>query len=423
MFKKLHLKLTLYMGILLCLFMVMVTSGIYTFTKYVYEEQTKTLMHDEIAKIRTVEVESNMMEEEFKSYVSDDFKFKIISYARNLDCEFVYYDKYMNTVKEHIDNYDVAFQARKLASVAFESKKSIYAVRKIDNVDYRILTEFFIENNQPFVIQVFQNTGEEMYIWNFLKSILSVIGFFGIIALIIISYFFTGKAIKPIKDTWKKQKEFVADASHELRTPLTVIRTNLEVMKEDEEGNIEDNMMWLDNAFTETQVMSGLIDQMLTLAKVDSNQTVIEYMEVSLSEVVENICDNMKLIAEGKNISLETYIESGIIIQADYDKIRRLFVILIDNAIKYTEEGFIEVKLYSDKGKIIFSVEDSGIGISEEDLPRIFDRFYRSDKARNRKLGGTGLGLSIAKWIANEHKACICVESKYGKGSKFKVKF
>lgn len=423
MFKKLHLKLTVYMGVILCLFMIMVTFGIYNFTRYVYNEQTESLMQDEFYKIRSEELKEDQIEKELNYFLSDDIKLNVISFSRKISCQYIYYDSNMDVVKSDFADSTVVDVLKRRASEAFENKKSSYTVMDVNGVDFRLLTEYFIVDGKPYVIEVFQNVGEEMYIWNFLKSILFIIGFFGIIALIIISYFFTGKAIKPINETWIKQKEFIADASHELRTPLTVIRTNLDVLKEDENGKITDNIMWLDNAYSETKVMSGLIDQMLTLAKVDSNQETIEYMEVSLSEVVENVIKNMELVAESKGLEFHSSIEPDLIIMADYDKIRRLILILLDNAVKYTEKGFVEVSLFREKGKIVLKVIDSGIGIASEELPRVFDRFYRSDKARNRKLGGTGLGLSIAKWITDEHKASICVKSKLGEGSTFTVKF
>ncbi|MFA9424368.1 MAG: sensor histidine kinase, partial [Sedimentibacter sp.] len=138
--------------------------------------------------------------------------------------------------------------------------------------------------------------------------------------------------------------------------------------------------------------------------------------------IVENICQNMEIIARKKDVEFQLNLEEDVVIKADYDKMRRLVVILVDNAVKYTETGKVTVSLYTDKNKKkILTVEDTGIGICEKDIDRIFDRFYRADKARHRE-GGTGLGLSIAKWIAEVHKYSLSVESTVNVGSKFTLR-
>jgi len=213
----------------------------------------------------------------------------------------------------------------------------------------------------------------------------------------------------------------VADASHELRTPLTVIQTNLDVVLSDEEGTVVENEMWLGNAYSETRVMAKLIDELLILAKADANEEKLDISEFSFSEIVENVSQNMEIIAKKKNVEFQLDLEEDVIIKADYDKIRRLVVILIDNAVKYTEKGKVTVSLYTDKNKKVFTVEDTGMGIAKKDINRIFDRFYRADKARHRE-GGTGLGLSIAKWIADVHKFSLNVESTVNVGSKFTLR-
>ena len=167
--------------------------------------------------------------------------------------------------------------------------------------------------------------------------------------------------------------------------------------------------------------MAKLIDQLLILAKADNNDEKLDISEFSFTEVVENVCRNMEVIANKKDVAFIMNIEEDIIIKADYDKLRRLVVILVDNAVKYTEKGKVEVSLKTEKNRKIFSVEDTGIGICEKDLNRIFDRFYRADKARHRE-GGTGLGLSIAKWIAELHRYSLTVESTINIGSKFTLR-
>jgi signal transduction histidine kinase len=324
-------------------------------------------------------------------------------------------------VYEKNNETQIADAISTLAVDSFSTKKDSYLTKKVDGINYRIYTKYFDSNNGPGVVQVYQNTMNEEIIWSFLKTVIFLFGSTGMIILLCISYIFTGKALKPIKDTWKRQKEFIADASHELRTPLTVIQTNLDVVLCDDEGTVQENEMWLDNAYSETRVMAKLIDQLLTLAKADANEEKLDLSEISLSEILENVCVNMEIIAHKKKIDFELINKEEILIKGDYDKVRRMMVILIDNAIKYTEIGKVTVKLYTEKNKKVLTVEDTGIGISKSDMDRIFDRFYRADKARHRE-GGTGLGLSIAKWIADIHKFSLTVESIIDEGTKFTVR-
>lgn len=424
MFKRLHIKLTCYMGIILTVFMVFITVGIYFFTKYVYEDQTRKIMANEALKIQIYNRDPVYLEDLFKSRTYPKLEDRIFMFGREtLSSNYFSYDKDMNIL--HVESSDSKLSKAiiDLAVKSLYEKKDSYEKRKIDGVGYRIYTKYVGTYDNPKVIQVFEDNSGESYFWSFLTTVLWLVGVAGILTLLTLSYVFTGKALKPVKETWKKQKEFIADASHELRTPLTVIQTNLDVMMSDGDGTIEENEIWLDNAYSETKVMANMIDQLLTLAKIDANENNLDIMELSLSEIVENVCDNMQIIAINKNIKMLTDIEENVIMKGDYDKIRRLVVILIDNAIKYTQEGSVSVKLYTDRRFKVLSVADTGIGICEEDKTRIFDRFYRTDKARNRKFGGTGLGLSIAKWIVQSHRASIDVESKIGEGSTFIVKF
>ena len=424
MFKRLHIKLTFYMGIILTIFMVFITTGIFYFTKFVYEDQTCKLMANEALKIQIYNRDPVSLEELFTNRNFSTLKNRIFLFgSEKLSSNYVSYDKSMNILHVKSEDTRLAESIIDLAIKSLNEKKDSFEKKKINGIGYRIYTKYVNNENTPKVIQVYEDTLGENYFWSFLKTVLWLMGVIGILALLTISYVFTGKALYPVRDSWKRQKEFIADASHELRTPLTVIQTNLDVMMSDAEGTIEENEIWLDNAYSETRVMANMIDQLLTLAKVDANESNLDIIELSLSEIVENVSDNMKIMAINKNLNMVTEIQDNVIIKGDYDKIRRLVVILLDNAIKYTQEGSVSIKLYTEKRQKVLSVQDTGIGISDEDKTRIFDRFYRSDKARNRKFGGTGLGLSIAKWIVESHRAYIDVESKVGEGSTFTVKF
>jgi signal transduction histidine kinase len=411
------------MGIVLVLFMAFISAGIYNFTRIVFEDGSKELMRSEALRIYAYR---NSMRFDFRigpnTYLQNMGPSMTIIGTQKLDASHIIYNGNMDKIYAEEDNAEIADEIKPLAEKSLEKQEDSYVVKKVGRLNYRIYTRYFDDVNGQSVVQVYQNMINEEIMWSFLSTVLRITGFSGTAILLVISFIFTGKSLKPVRETWIRQKEFVADASHELRTPLTVIQTNLDVVMSDDQGAVADNGVWLDNAYSETRVMAKLIDQLLILAKADANEEKLDISEFSLSEVVENVCQNMEAIAEKKGIDFHMNIEDGFKIKADYDKIRRLIVILVDNAVKYTEKGSVTVNLFADKNKKkIFTVEDTGIGIAKKDLDRIFDRFYRADKARHRE-GGTGLGLSIAKWIADVHKFTLTVESTINVGTKFTVK-
>lgn len=421
MFKKLHLKLTVNMGIILILFMFFVSAGIYNFTRIIFEDGNKELMKKEAVRIY------NYRNTAFpKFFIDESYLFKGLrpnapEDSKKLEASYIFYNKSLKCVFSDEGEIKIADDIKSLAVKSFEERKDSYTTLRIGRFNYRIYTKYFNDISGESVVQVYQNTVSEDILWSFLRSVLLVFGLSGTVILLAISFVLTGQALKPIKETWVRQKEFVADASHELRTPLTVIQTNLDVVLSEENGTVEENEMWLDNAYSETKVMAKLIDQLLMLVKEDNNDGKPDISEFSFSETLENVCQNMEVIARNKGLEFIMNIEENVIIKADYDKMRRLAVILIDNAIKYTEKGKVTINLFTDRNKKVFIVEDTGIGINKKDLGRIFDRFYRADKARHRE-GGTGLGLSIAKWIADIHKYSLTVESTVNEGSKFTLK-
>ena len=421
MFRKLHIKLTLYMGFIIIIFMFFVSTGIYKITRVIFEDGNKKLMQSEAVRIYAYcDAITTSVDDGINSFYNLSPRLAIMG-TEKLEASYIIYYESIDKRSTKNDKDKLEISLKGLAEKSFETHKDSYVIKTVKGNRYRIYTKFFKDKEATSVIQVYQNTINEEIIWSFLRTVLFLFGFSGVIILLCISYIFTGKALKPVKETWIRQKEFVADASHELRTPLTVIQTNLDVVLSNEEGTFEENQIWLDNAYSETRIMAKLIDHLLMLAKADANEEKLDISEISMSEIVENVCASMEIIAKNKKIDFELKCEDNIIIKGDYDKIRRMVVILIDNAIKYTEMGKVTVRLYSEKNKKIFSVEDTGIGISKKDINRIFDRFYRADKARHRE-GGTGLGLSIAKWIADSHRFSLTVESILDEGSKFTVR-
>ncbi|SDE47441.1 sensor histidine kinase [Sporomusa acidovorans] len=244
----------------------------------------------------------------------------------------------------------------------------------------------------------------------------------GMIIIIIAGYYLARRSMVPIQASWEKQQQFVADASHELRTPLAVVKSNAELILRHPGHTVEEESIRVTNIIREVRRMTKLVSELLTLARSDANQLELMISAVSLNQVTETIAEQFVPLAEMEGLTLTIKIADQLELMADKERLHQLLVILLDNAIKYTPPpGEILVTADKHGNNIIIAVEDSGQGIPAQDLPRVFDRFYRGDKARSRESGGTGLGLSIAKWIVEQHGGKISVENKAAGGAKFSV--
>ena len=216
------------------------------------------------------------------------------------------------------------------------------------------------------------------------------------------------------------RRDFVANVSHELKTPLTSIKGFVETLLEGALDDKENSINFLKIINNHTDRLNTLINDLLDLSHIESKEIVINKERFILANLVDEVMRGFKSQAKKKVVELSSDLSQELEIIADKSKIEQVLTNLINNAIKYNKEkGFIRVysEQFADKVKIV--VEDSGSGIPARDIPRIFERFYRVDKARSRELGGTGLGLSIVKHIIELHSGAIGVESTEGIGSKF----
>jgi len=226
--------------------------------------------------------------------------------------------------------------------------------------------------------------------------------------------------ITEIRKLETMRRDFVANVSHELKTPLTSIKGFIETLLEGALDDKENNRHFLEIIRDHANRLDSLTQDLLTLSYAESKEAQLDLNAVELKELADKVLLGFKAQVKKKNISIRNEIPEGQIVQADRDKIEQVLTNLIDNALKFNrEKGW--VRIYSEEmhKSIKVYVEDSGAGIPEKDLPRIFERFYRVDKARSRELGGTGLGLSIVKHIVELHGGSVGVESTEGLGSKF----
>jgi signal transduction histidine kinase len=227
------------------------------------------------------------------------------------------------------------------------------------------------------------------------------------------------KMLDKIEESFEKEKQFTSDASHELRTPVAVIMSECEYMEECAK-TADEYKESASSIKRQAQRMSKLISELLTISRMDKNKIKANFEDVDISELVTFVCDEQEEINE-KNIELVRNIAPQINAKADRFLLTRAFVNLLSNAYQYIGNGNrIEVSLTSKSGKVVFSVKDNGIGISEENLPKIWERFYQADSSRTfNENGSMGLGLPMVKWIAEAHGGMVNAESNLGDGSLF----
>jgi signal transduction histidine kinase len=225
-------------------------------------------------------------------------------------------------------------------------------------------------------------------------------------------------------------RRFTADASHELKTPLTVLRANVERAMNAHAGSSE-QLVALEEALQEITRMADLVDSLLTLARFDEGRFDLHREPVELEPVVRDVYETAVILGEAAGLRIDMPVPEGVTVLGDRTRLRQLFLNLVTNAIKYTPRGgTVELSLRRTDETIAFAVRDTGIGIAAADLPYIFDRFWRADRARSRRpvgdgtvaeRGGFGLGLAISQWIAQAHGGMLTVTSRLSRGSTFTV--
>ncbi len=215
--------------------------------------------------------------------------------------------------------------------------------------------------------------------------------------------------------------QFTADASHDLRTPLALIRTNAEIALRRPRRE-EEYRETLRRILAAAEESTQLIEHLLTLARADAGAAQLRFEAADLSQALRKVAPLARILAQSRGLEFSVALDSRPLpVSMNCSAMERLLLALLDNAVKYTPEGSVSLRSYSQDWQAIVEVQDTGVGICETDLPHIFDRFYRADQTRSREVRGSGLGLAIALWIAEMHKGRIEVESELGRGSMFRV--
>ena len=250
-----------------------------------------------------------------------------------------------------------------------------------------------------------------------------------LLCFLLVSIFLARWALRPVETAWEQQNQFIADASHELKTPLTVILANLRILLSHKDATIREELQWVEITQEEAGRMKKLVENLLFLARSDARSTPMVYSTFSFSDLILGCLLTFEPVAFEQGVMIEDHISEDISLAGDASQIRQLVAIFLDNACKYagnatggeTDDKKVTVTLVSENDRIRLTVHNTGKAIPEEDLPHLFERFYRTDKSRARTDGGYGLGLAIAQTIAKNHRGKITVVSAENLGTSFTV--
>jgi signal transduction histidine kinase len=228
--------------------------------------------------------------------------------------------------------------------------------------------------------------------------------------------------IERLEESFHQINRFSADASHELRTPLTVLQGELESMARGSSSLPAEIRETIGSALEETQRLTKIVENLLAISRLEAGEARKQRERLDFAELARSTADQMRLLAEEKHIHLDCNGAESVEVDADPTRLKQVVVNLLDNAIKYTPEGGnVSISVTQRDGRAVLEVADTGLGISADDLPHVFERFYRADKARSRQMGGTGLGLSIVRSICVAHGGQVTVSSTETRGSVFRV--
>ncbi len=295
-----------------------------------------------------------------------------------------------------------------------------------DEIDRSIAGQVFVARRigipagfQDQFEEMRQDAVDDAHAKLFFKLLLVNLGMLGVGSYF--SYWLAKRTLDPIEEAHKSQGRFTSDAAHELRTPLTAMKTEIEVNLRDKELTVGEARTVLASNIEEINKLEALTGALLRLAKGDEGRPV-KLTNFALQPVIKEAWRRHQLAADKENIRLGNNVSKSTKLKADKEQLTELISILFDNAIKYgRSDSQVSVSLERVLDRSVITVTDQGVGIAEEDLGRIFERFYRADQSRNKNVGGYGLGLNLAQQIAKAHGGKIEVSSEVGIGSTFRV--
>ena len=228
------------------------------------------------------------------------------------------------------------------------------------------------------------------------------------------------KLLDRLEKTFEREKNFINDVAHEIKTPLAIINGETELSLKDKNTNIKSYKKMLEANLYQSRKIEKVLNDVLSLARVEYNTSSYITEKIDLSNLLSNMASDMKIIAETKKINFEYIVKGkGFYVFSNKENLSKAIFNILANSLKYTKDGFVRLSLYKNSKKIFIEIEDTGIGIKTEDVPKIFNRFYRASNVK--KIEGSGLGLSISKSIIEGYKGSILVESQASLGTKFTI--
>jgi signal transduction histidine kinase len=311
-----------------------------------------------------------------------------------------------------------------LAAVKNSSDTDIRNVTLPDGTSCRIMTYYSLAAPN-FKVQLVQNRANEVGLLNILGTVLLGGGLIALLASLFAGYLYAGRALVPIRASidrrqaaLQRQREFAANASHELRTPLTVIGASVEDLKRNRRCKVEDVGEAVGDIEAEVRHMTALVEDMLLLARTDSGVVQVERIPLDLADIAADAASSLSMLGQERGVKV-VLDPLPAPVTGDPLRLRQLVTILVDNAVRHSPAGStVEARVRPAEGAAVLNVEDQGPGIQPDDLPRIFERFWRAD---NAPAGGTGLGLAIAKWIVEQHGGQIAAVNRPEGGASFSV--
>ncbi len=405
MFQKTRIRLTILNSLVFIILIGVLGSIIYSYTyKRIYNEMDQSIkMATQYGKNSDVKIPPRKSMENIK--IGDPRVTKITWNGKIVEVEGNNH-KFRSIFEENLEKF---------------SPKKLGDLQDIE-VQGRYFRTFALQEDGK-IVQIVRDTTAEEEMLNTLFLILVIGCSIGSLCAIGIGFFLAGRALIPIQNSWEKQQQFVSDASHELRTPLAVIQSKTDVLFQSPSATIEEKAMDISTISKECRRLSKLVSNLLLLARSDSNQIEMDKKTFEMDKLLEEIVDPYKEIASYQEKEMILKVEHDISFMGDRERIHQMMVILLDNAMKYTNKGgHIQIECTQTNSSIRIRVKDDGIGVKDEDIPKLFDRFYQGDKARSASEGA-GLGLSIANWIVEKHYGKISVESKWGESTCFDVIF
>ncbi len=306
-----------------------------------------------------------------------------------------------------------------IASVSVEKAREYASkvLEKANEFGYCDGYRYVVRETDEGTTIVFLNSEREIQYMKTLLLVSCLVAAFGLVAVFVLIAAFSKRAIMPYVRNMEIQKQFITDAGHELKTPLTSIAASAEVLAMEQEDN-----EWVQNIQRQTVRLSKLVSNLVTLSRLDEENPFPDMMNFSLSDAVWEIAEPFSALAKAKGKIYEQSIADGLMLYGDRSAVQQMVSILLDNAVRYSNEGGkIRLNVYEKQRNKVIEVYNTCVFDHIEDLDRLFDRFYRPDKARSVSSGGTGIGLSIARAAAEAHNGKIFAESFDGKGITFKI--